>query len=133
MLLMVVDFITHVVTRAKIDRLLFWHRWLFRKVHTLINSDVHFFNEDAVSWHTITLVDIHDVSNNKISDWNALNCPEGTPIHRNALFIDLVFQLKELTLFYPVGEASNKAAKHDTTVYGKRLNIGKVVLLRVED
>ena len=35
-------------------------------VHCLINDDVHLIDKDTVSWHTITLLNVNDVTNDKI-------------------------------------------------------------------
>lgn len=62
MRLMVVDFLTHFVVGAEVDRLLLMNWFLITIVHALIHRDVHLLNQNAVGWHTVSLVYIHDIA-----------------------------------------------------------------------
>ena len=32
-------------------------------VNALVNSNIHLFNQNAISWHSVALININDVSN----------------------------------------------------------------------
>jgi len=37
-------------------------------VHALVNGDIHLLDKKAISWNSITLLDVDDISNNKVPD-----------------------------------------------------------------
>ena len=42
---------------------------LATEVHALIDFDIHLFQQNAVSWDSIALLDVNNVSDNKFSYW----------------------------------------------------------------
>jgi hypothetical protein len=75
---------------------------LARKVHALINSDVHFLDKDAVSGDSIALLEIDDISYHKFSDLYADASSISPSIDCNHLIVYLVFELKILRFLNPV-------------------------------
>jgi len=132
-LLVVVNFDIESTVHAKVYGLLLLNDWLFLVVHALVNCDVHFVNEDAISWHTISLVNIHNISNNEFPNRNTLNGSKCSPAYCNLLVIDLVFETQELSLLDPIAETSDEGTKHDTRIDCERLNISRIRFLRTEN
>ena len=52
------------------DGLLLLFVGLAWKVHALIHSDVHLLNKDAIRRDPVTLLDVYNISNDKVSDLN---------------------------------------------------------------
>jgi hypothetical protein len=78
---------------------------LTSKVHALINHNIHFFNENAVSWNSASLINVDDVSNNYILDLNRLACSKCTSVNGNGCVVNLVFEAEILSLLNPVTKA----------------------------
>lgn len=92
-------------------------------VHALVNHHVHLFEQKAVCWDTISLLQVDDIANNKISNLNGHASSIGASLDGNHLVVDFVFELKELLLFFPVTSRGNSGSKKDTTEDGKRFDI----------
>lgn len=118
-----ISFIEFVLRISKADRVLLPSFGLSREVHALVHGDVHFLQKDAVSRHSVTLLDIDNITDHQLSNWNRLARPEGTSIHRDSLVINLILQLEVLMLFDPITCSSNKCSEEKTTVDGQRLDI----------
>ena len=107
MLLMVVNFDIETAIHSKIHRLLLLNDWLFLVIHALVNGDVHLVDQDAISRHAITLVNINNISNNEFPNRNTLNCSKCSSANGNVLVVDFVFETQELFLLNPVTESGN--------------------------
>jgi hypothetical protein len=59
---MIINFLAHFIALAEVNRLFFLNERLFLVIDALINGDIHFFNENAISGYTISLVDINNVT-----------------------------------------------------------------------
>jgi len=87
-------------------------------VELMINGDVHLFNQDAISWDSVTLLKIDNISDNELGDWNFLNGSISTSVDTNLLVVDFFPELQELSFFLPVTETCDDADKHKTGVNG---------------
>lgn len=92
-------------------------------VHALINHQVHLFEQKAVRWDTISLLELDDVTNNYIFNKNADASSIGASLNGNLLVVNLVFELKELLFFFPVTSRCYSGSKKDTAEDGKRFDI----------
>ena len=99
---MVIDLVTNVISWPEIDRLLLCCWRLLLIVHTLINRDVHLFNQNAIGWYAISLVDVYDVAHNQVPHRNTLYSSESATVHSDILVVDLILKLQELVLLDPV-------------------------------
>jgi len=84
----------------------------------MINGDVHLFNQDAISWDSVTLLKIDNISDNELGDWDFLNGSISTSVDTNLLVVDFFPELQELSFFLPVTETCDDADKHKTGVNG---------------
>jgi hypothetical protein len=92
--------------------LLLFNVWLFFwEVVLLINSDVHLFDQDAISWDSVTLLKINNITDNEFSDWDFFNGSVSTSIDTNFLFVNFFSKLQKLSFFPPVTETCDKADK----------------------
>ena len=123
MLLVIVRLGIWVVAWAIVDRVLLWGIGLPGEVHALVHSDVHFLQEDAISGHSVTLLDVDNITDHEISYRDGLARPEGASVHRDGLAVDLILQLEVLPLLDPITCSSNKCSEEKTTVDGQRLDI----------
>ena len=81
---------------AIVYRLLLLHVSLSREIKALVNSHIHFLDEYTVCRDTVSLLDINNISDNKVSDLDRCARAEGSSINRNILVIDLVLQFEVL-------------------------------------
>jgi hypothetical protein len=92
-------------------------------VHALVNDQVHLFEQKAVCWDTISLLEVDDIANNYIFNKNGDASSIGASLDGNLLVVDLVLQLKELLFFFPVTSRRNSGSKKDTAEDGERFDI----------
>ena len=120
---MVVCRVTILIYIISLTLLLFNIWWLIWEVVLLINGDVHLFNQDTISWNFISLLNIYNISNNEINDWNFFYSSISTTVNLYFLVIDFFSNLQELSFFPPVTETCDKADKQETSVDCQRLNV----------
>jgi len=84
----------------------------------MINGDVHLFNQDAISWDSVTLLKIDNISDNELGNWDFLNGTISTSVDLNPLIVDFFPKLQELSFFLPVTETCDDTDKHQTSVNG---------------
>lgn len=72
------------------------------EVNRLVNPHVHFFNNNAIGWNSISHSQLNDVSDHELPDWNLGNCAVSTPVNSYLLVIDLVLQIEVLPLLNPI-------------------------------
>ena len=98
-------------------RLFFLNIWrLVREVILLVNCNIHFINQNAISWNSISLLKINDISYNQISDWNFFHSSVGTSVDTDFLIVNFFSELQELSFFPPVAQTCNQADKQKTGV-----------------
>ena len=69
--------------------LLLFNIWRFVwEVVLLINSDIHLFNQDAISWDSVSLLKIDNISDYNFSDSNLFNCSVSSSVDTNFLVVD---------------------------------------------
>jgi len=78
-----------------------------RVIETLIDCNVHFLNQDAISWNSVSLMNINNITNNQFLDWNRSCCTVSSFVYSNLLSIDLLSEFKELLFFNPVTNSWN--------------------------
>lgn len=86
------------------------------EVHALINCHVHFFQEDAVSWNSTSLINFNDITDNQLSHLNGNASTVGTSEHWNNRIVDLILETEELLLLYPVAGARDQSCKQQTSI-----------------
>lgn len=89
----------------------------------MVQSDVHFLQEDAVSWYAVTLLNVNDVANDEVSHSDRLASTEGTSVDSDGLVVDLILELEVLSLLDPIATGGNEGGKEKTTVNGQRLDV----------
>ena len=94
-----------------------------RAVHALVNNQVHFFEQKAVCWDAISLLQIDDIANNYIFDLNGHASSVGASLDGDLLVVNLVLELKELLLFFPVASCCNRRSKKNTTKDRERFDV----------
>jgi hypothetical protein len=87
-------------------------------VELMINGDVHLFNQDAISWDSVTLLKIDNISDNELGDWNFLNGSISTSVDTNLLVVDFFPEVQEVSFLLPVTETCDDADKHKSGVNG---------------
>ena len=60
-------------------------------IHTLVNRDVHLLNKDAVSRDSVPLLNVDNISNDKVSNFDGLASSIGPPVNSDHLIVDLIF------------------------------------------
>jgi hypothetical protein len=89
----------------------------------LINGYIHLFDQQTISWDSVSLIEVNDISNHQVLDWNGLNSPILSPKDCHQLFVYLLLELEELPLLQPVADTRNEAREEQTSVNGKRFDI----------
>jgi len=74
------------------------------EVVLLINCDVHLFDQDAISWDSVSLLKIDNISDYNFSDSNLFNCSVSSSVDTNFLVVDFFSELQKLSFFPPVTE-----------------------------
>ena len=120
---MVVCRVTILIYIISLTLLFFNIWWLIWEVVLLINGDVHLFNQDTISWNFISLLNIYNISNNEINDWNFFYSSISTTVDLYFLVIDFFSKLQELSFFPPFTKTCDKADKQETGVDCQRLNV----------
>lgn len=77
-------------------------------VHGLVNHNVHLVNEDAVSWHAITLLNVNDVTDDEIFELDGVCGAVGSSINNDLLLVHLVLQTKELFVLAVVADGTDQ-------------------------
>jgi len=104
--------------------LLLFNVWLFFwEVVLLIDSDVHLFDQEAISWDSVSLLKINNITNNEFSNWDFFNGSVSTSVDTNFLIVDFFSKLQKLSFFPPVTETCDKADKQKTSVDSQRLYV----------
>ena len=91
--MMVVCRVTVLIYIISLTLLLFNIWWLIWEVDLLINGDVHLFNQDTISWNSISLLNIYNISNDEINDWNFFYSSISTTVDTYFLVIDFFSKL----------------------------------------
>ena len=94
------------------------------EVQGLIDCDVHFFNQDAVSRDAISHPEFHDVSYNDVSHWDLGNGAVGSSKNGNSLVVDLILERQILSLLDPVTGGRDDSREQEPAEDGQRLNVG---------
>ena len=68
-------------------------------VHGLVNCNIHLFNQNAVGWNSISLLDVNDVANHQVLNPNGISCSVGPAVNCHLLFIYFVFESQKLFVF----------------------------------
>lgn len=92
-------------------------------VHGLVDGDVHFLDQNGVSWDTITLLHVDDVANNKVLDPDGLGGSVGAPVHSDLLLVDFILELEELFVLLMVAGRCNEGLEEQTEVNCQALNV----------
>lgn len=95
-------------------------------VHALVNLDVHFFDKNAVSWYSISLLDINKITYYKFSYWDGVACSMGSTVHYDSLIVDFIFKFQELELFNVVTDSGHNSCEDQTTIDSQRLDIASM-------
>lgn len=80
-------------------------------VHALVNGDVHLLNKNAVSWDSVALLNVDDISNDQVSDGDRCAGSMAASVNNDGLVVDFILQFKELSLFDPVTGSRNERCK----------------------
>jgi len=83
-------------------------------VHGLVHGNVHLFDQDAVGWDAVSLLNMDDVANNQMAQFDGLSGSEGTSIHRDFLFVDLILEAQELLVLAVVANRGNDGLGKET-------------------
>lgn len=92
-------------------------------VHGLVDGDVHFLDQNGVSWDAITLLHVDDVANNKVLDPDRLCRSVRTSVHSNLLLVDFILEQEELSVFTMVADGCNDGLREQSEVNCQTLNI----------
>lgn len=87
-------------------------------VHSFICCDVHFLNKNAVSRDTVSLLNMNDVTNNKILNSDGLSRSEGTSVNDDHFLVFLILQTQELLVFTMITNCCNQIGNKDTKENG---------------
>ena len=106
--------------------IIFWilndSRWFFFNtfcvfsVFGFIYCDVHFFNQNAISWDNITLLNWNDISNNEIFNKNLIFNTILTSIDGHSCVVNFVLNLEELFFLFVFCISTNKCSQNYTTI-----------------
>ena len=83
-------------------------------VHGLVHRNIHLFNQDAVSRYSVTLLNMDDVANNKVIQFDRLSLSKRTSVHSNFLFIDFILEAQELLVLTVVTNRGNQSLGKQT-------------------
>ena len=106
------------------DGLLLLNVHLTGEIQALVHSDVHLLNENTVCRYSITLLDINNISNNKVSNLNRAAGSESSSVNCNSLVVDLIPELEVLSLLDVVTGCRDQGSEQESTEDGQSLNIG---------
>jgi hypothetical protein len=95
---------------------------VFLVIEALIHCQVNLVQYNAVSRHSISLVDLNNISNNEFTNKDRCGSAKGTPVHCHLLVVDLILELEMLPFFDPIADRSEGASKHQTGEDGQGLN-----------
>jgi len=97
-------------------------------VHRLVDGEVHVIHADAIGRHSVSLVKVDDVSNDKLSHRDASHSPVGTSVHLDFLVVDLILEFQILPLLDPVAKSADQSSEQQPRVNRERLNVGSRAL-----
>jgi len=80
-------------------------------VHALVNFNVHFLNENAISWNSISLLNINQVADNKFSDGDGMTGSMSSSINNYGLVINFILKLQELKLLDVITDGRHQGSK----------------------
>ena len=81
-------------------------------VNGLVDDETDLVEQNAVSWHPVSLGQLHDITDNYLLDWNGRGCSISTSVDDDLLVVYLIIELQELLLFDPVAEGTEHAGEH---------------------
>jgi len=102
--------------------------------HGCILLHIHLFDEEAVSWDTVTLGEENDVTDNELLDEDVLRGARLATEDGHFLIHDLLAESQELFLFAPVTESLDGSSEEDGEEDGYTLEpLALLVLEEAED
>jgi hypothetical protein len=92
-------------------------------IDTLVYCDIGLIDQDTISWHQISLLNIDDVTDHEVHDTDLSHSPSVAPVHIHFSLVDLVSNLALLSLLDPFGNGHDEVCKEDGTIYRKRFGV----------
>lgn len=97
----------------------------------LVNLHVHLFDADAVSWDAVALVEVDDVTNNKVRDVDSLASAVLATEDSHFFVHDFLAESQELLLLTPITEGLDGGGEENSEV--NRDTLDPLALLTSED
>lgn len=131
---MVVDFVVSVSVcfcslGSVVLRLLLGDTGSVLSVDALVDAEIELFEDDAVCWDSVALLDTEDVTDDEFTNGDRGGCSEGSSEDGYLLIVNLVLDFEVLLLLDVVAEGSEEAGKHEAEIDGEGFDVALAALV----